>query len=111
MIKLSNGAEVHAAYLVPSSPGLKPHGVVLAMTDTAWVTWLVYWDGLTIQEEASDFVEELWETESGIYFEKNILDATAPRRKARQSFGARVRRLMDQEMRDGFYNEEKDSRW
>lgn len=106
MLKLSNGATVHAAYIVPGGDGMKPNGVVLADNGNSWVTWLIHWDGLVEASEFGGEEHEIWEAESGMYFDKDFVrEATAPMNKAHRSFGARVKRLMSSTMAEGFINE------
>jgi hypothetical protein len=64
MIRLTNGATVHAAFILPASPGMKPHGLVLAETENDFVTWEIYWDGETTGDERGQ-THELWECETG----------------------------------------------
>ena len=70
MIQLSNGAKVHAAFIQPASPGMKPTGVVFAETETDWCTWSIYWDGDWV-DLGEDGNHEVWEAETGYYYQKS----------------------------------------
>jgi len=92
MIRLSNGATVHAAYLLPARPGMKPSGLVLAETATDWVTWAVYWEGDTTGDDEGQ-THEQWEAETGHYFQKSMPHSQGdPEDLARFDFGLRLRR-------------------
>lgn len=98
MICVRNG-KVHAAFILPASPGVKPHGLVLAETATDWVTWNIYWDGdLKFDDEGTDggLTHELWEAECGHYFQKSMPESQGdPQRLAHYDFGLRLRRLLN----------------
>lgn len=100
MIKLSNGATVHAAYLLPAGLGTKPHGVVLGETPTDWVTWHVYWDGEFVISENEG--HEVWEAETGHYFQKAYTqNGNNPELMARFDYGLRLRRFIESSILDG----------
>ncbi len=92
MIRLNNCEKVHAAFILPASPGMKPNGLVLAETTNDWVTWNIYWDGETTGDEEGQ-THELWQAECGHYFQKSAtyLDA---QRMAENDFGHRLMRLL-----------------
>lgn len=103
MLKLSNGATVHAAFVLPGIPGtLKPHGIVLAETHTDWVVWSIHWDGDTTGDEQGQ-TNELWEAESGSYFQKGAayLDSQA---MAEFDFGIRLARLLTNKTKQGVHD-------
>jgi hypothetical protein len=91
MLKLTNGATVHAAYILPESPGMKAHGVVLAETPTDWVTWDISWDS----QNDLPFSSGYWDAESGTYFQKVSYPDNEARRLAYLNFGQRVARLLN----------------
>lgn len=96
MIRLQMGT-VHAAFVLPASPGMKPHGLVLAETPTDWVTWQVYWDGNTTGDDEGQ-THELWEAECGHYFQKSMANNPEmgdPQHMATFDFGLRLRLFMD----------------
>lgn len=103
MITLSNNAKVLAAYIVPKSPGHKPHGIVLAETETDWVTWDIYWDGI-VTPNADDEYNELWEAEAGHYWHKTSTpgDDVIAKELAELDFGSRLRRNLTSKMREAF---------
>lgn len=105
MIRLSNGATVHAAYVVPAEPSTKPHGIVLAETKTDWVVWDIYWDGQTIEDYPDNsIIHEVWESTNGHYFSKNNagnLTDMDPRRMAYTQFGLNLRRFAHDYIRNG----------
>lgn len=105
MIKLSNGATVHAAFLLPAGLGTKPHGVVLAETPTDWVTWHVYDDGdFVISDEVDTLSQawEVWEAETGHYFQKSMPETQGNSElMARFDYGLRLRRFLESTILDG----------
>lgn len=99
MIQLSNGATVHAAFILPASPGMKPNGVVLAEQERDWVTWSIYWDGETTGD-AEGQTHELWECETGCYFQKMYSGINGEgKRLAELSFGFRLGALLNSNMK------------
>jgi hypothetical protein len=101
MIKLSNGATVHAVFLLPAGLGTKPHGVVLGETGTDWVTWHVYDDGkFVINDEITTRAgaSEVWEAEMGHYFQKSGFESE---RMARFDYGLRLRRFLSEDTLSG----------
>lgn len=107
MIKLSNGATVHAAFLLPAGFGTKPHGVVLAETPTDWVTWHVYDNGeFVINDEVATEARawEVWEAETGHYFQKSMsrLDTMPdPKMMAEFDYGLRLKRFFNDHILSG----------
>ena len=105
MITLTNGAEVHAAYVLPAGAGMKPNGLVLAETDTDWVVWNIYWDGeLQKPDDVSETQSpgELWECETGSYFQKACPPSMGdPKKLAELAFGLKLRRLLTEQMAAG----------
>ena len=95
MIQLSNGAKVLTAFIVPASPGMKPNGVALAETETDFVVWSIYWDGETTGD-AQGQTHELWECETGHYFQKSMEPDRRNSRlqMAEQDFGIRLSRFL-----------------
>ena len=88
MIQLSNGAKVHAAFIQPASPGMKPNGVVFAETETDWCTWSIYWDGDSTMDDTDEgLTHEVWEAETGYYYQKSDPGA---QRLAQLNFGFRL---------------------
>lgn len=103
MIQLSNGATLHAAFILPEGNSLKPHGVALAETPTDWAVWNIFWDGewVDLDENGS---HEVWESTNGHYFSKNNsanLTADSPRRLAQLQFGRSMRRLVHTDIQEG----------
>lgn len=92
MIHLTNGAKVLAAFIVPATPGMKPNGLVLAETETDFVTWSIYWDGKTTGDDQGQ-THELWECETGHYFQKSASYMQADR-EGQIDFGLRLARLL-----------------
>lgn len=94
MIQLTNGATVHAAYIVPAGPSMKPRGAVLAETETDWVVWTIYWDGdIHIDHDGDGRHHEVWECEQGTYIGKSMArnpEGGDPHRLAELSFGRKV---------------------
>lgn len=94
MIHLSNGAKVHAAFILPASPGMKPNGLALAETETDWCTWSIHWDGDTTGDEEGQ-THEVWEAETGHYFQKSMpISQGSPKPMAEYDFGLRLRRML-----------------
>jgi hypothetical protein len=99
MLTLSNGATVHAAYIVPASWGIKPHGICLANNGRGdWVVWNIYWDGVLSNPNIGDGSHEVWEAENGDYF----LNNDEGRLGAELNFGRRLFRMMTDQMFQGF---------
>lgn len=101
MIRLSNQAEVHAAFLLPASPGMKANGLVLAETEHDWVTW-------TIHQDPGQLI---WDCETGHYFQKNMLNNPGmgdPKQLAHFDFGFRVRRIVNIHMLTGMQHSLED---
>lgn len=97
MLKLSNNAKVLAAFILPKSPGMKPHGLVLAEAlNDEYVTWEIYWDGA--MSESIDSFDEVWEAESGHYFQAS---QQGNRDLAELDFGLRLSRLLTRRMLGG----------
>lgn len=103
MIHLSNGEKVLAAYIVPASPGMKPNGLVLAETETDWVTWSVYWDGETTGDDHGQ-THELWEAETGHYWTKSS-HTIESKRMAERDFGLRLQRFIPTQSREAIYHD------
>ena len=105
MIKLSNGATVHAAFIMPAQPSMKPSGIALAETPTDWVVWNIYWDGQTMEDYPDNsIIHEVWESTNGHYFSKdnlNNLTGDGPRALARIQFGLKLRRLVHADIQKG----------
>lgn len=105
MMRLNNGAKVHAAYILPASDdGMTlPHGIVFAENDRNWIVWDVHWDGeiwisdLAAQDEPD--THELWQCTNGHYFQKTY--GADPKRLAQMCFGRKLLRLLRQPMVDG----------
>ena len=94
MIQLSNGAKVHAAFIRPASPGMKPSGLVLAEQERDWVTWSIYWDGDTTGDEEGQ-THEVWEAECGHYYQKEYSGLNGEgQRMAERDFGHRLMQLL-----------------
>jgi len=101
MLTLSNRATVHAAYIVPASPGMKAHGICLAETPTDWVVWNIYWDGEIDSLDSPIGPEhEVWEAENGDYFPK-ISSAEPSENTAHFIFGRRLMRFISDNMWQG----------
>lgn len=93
MVKLSNGARVLAEYIVKQDSGGHPHGVVLAETDTDFVTWNV-WEG--------DATRCIYEAETGHYFHKRgPMQRGDDRQQAEIDFGQRLAMLMPANVYEG----------
>jgi len=87
-MKLSNGARLEVVFVVQYTQGMKPHGICLAETETDWVTWNIFWDGVTSNPNLPS-CEEVWECEGGHYYQKGS-DAGAARLQAEKDFGKRL---------------------
>ena len=96
MIQLSNGAKVHAAFIRPASPGMKPSGLVLAEQERDWVTWSIYWDGdSAMADDEEGLTHEVWEAECGHYYQKEYSGLNGEgQRMAEQDFGHRLMQLL-----------------
>jgi hypothetical protein len=96
-MKLSNGAKLHFAYHGDGGGGYKPNGLCLAETETDWVTWRIYWDGVISNPNIAG-CEEVWEAEVGHYFPKLPAglehDPGAARQLAELDFGKRLAHLL-----------------
>ena len=101
MIQLSNGAKVHAAFILPASPGMKPNGVVLAEQECDWVTWSIHWDGdCAMADDEEGLTHEVWECETGHYFSKSYQGMNGEaKRLAELSFGFRLCALLNSNMK------------
>lgn len=113
MLHLSNGATVHAAYLIPASEGLKDRGCVLAETSTDWVCWNIYWDGEVQHPEdipETSSPTEVWEAENGHYFQKGDNQTSiASRILASQQFTRQMKQFMTSDMTDAIWrNHQRD---
>lgn len=101
MIQLRNCEKLHAAYLLPGQSNMKPSGLVLAETATDWVTWLVHWDGDTIQDERGQ-IHEVWEAESGHYYQKSMpILVGNPKDQAEFDFGLRLKYMLTYQTKRG----------
>lgn len=103
MITLTNGAKVHAAYVLPAGHGMKPNGLVLAEKDDAWCVWNIYWDGEIQRENDGEApMNELWECETGSYFQKQrSVEEGEAKHLAELAFGLKLRRLLTETMLEG----------
>ena len=82
MIKLANGAKVHNAVLFNFEESLRTTGMVLAETDTDFVTWNVW---------LADYTREIYEADSGHYFHKHgPMERGADRQLAEIDLGKRL---------------------
>lgn len=94
MIQLSNGAKVLAAYIRQNDYNPRPHGIVLAETETDFVTWNVW--------ATNPIVHDLYEADTGHYFYKRgEMERGADRQEAEIDFGKRVAHIMSANIYEG----------
>lgn len=94
MIRLSNGARIEAAYILPTDPkpGMRPNGVVLAEDAHDWVTWEVFFIEGDLDRSPEGY--PLWEAQCGHYFQKSMPASQGnPKTMAEFDYGLRVQRL------------------
>lgn len=86
MIQLTNRAKVLAAYITQSDHYGRSRGVVLAETETDFVTWRIY----SVLGD-SVLVDGLYDAESGNYFHKRgEMQRGEDRQRAEIDFGERL---------------------
>lgn len=92
MIKLANGATVHAAVIFPGDIMVKPNGFVLAENERNWICWNIHWDGGTTGDDEGQ-THEVWESTGGVYFHKERrAEEGDARQLAEFQFGLMIRR-------------------
>jgi hypothetical protein len=99
MIKLANNAKVLAAYVTIPDTGGRSSGLVLAETETDFVTWNI-WCG--------DEVRDIYEADTGHYFHKRgEMERGADRQEAEIDYGRRLSRHITANMYNGMQRSEE----
>lgn len=93
MVELTNGGQVIWAVTAPASPGMRPHGVVMAQYNDQIVVWSIALNFHRIPK---------WDALSGEYFP----DTPEGYRDAKHMFGRRARRILDPDIRRGILHDD-----